>query len=243
MRRFLFLFAVPFSLAAQITVHLSPATNQAFDTYVAAAEAKMDWKEHLPATAKKVEVQPWEGKSPITVDNGLIHDWVASVLVPGASVEKTLMVFQDYDQYKKVFGPEVVDSRLLGHEGSRWRAVLRLRRTKVMTVVLHTEYEVDYRPLTEGRTAVLSRSTKIAEVDDQGKELAVGTGFGFLWRLNAYWLLEPRPEGLYLECRSISLSRDIPAGLGWIIKPMVSTVPRDSLTSSLQAIRNALKTP
>jgi len=78
-------------------------------------------------------------------------------------------------------------------------------------------------------------------VDDDGKELAAGTGFGFLWRLNAYWLLEPRPDGVYLECRSISLSRDIPAGLGWIIKPMVSSVPRDSLTSSLEAIRKALK--
>ncbi len=241
MRRILFLLAVQVSIAAQITVHLSPATNQAFDTYVSAAEAKMDWKAHLPANAKKVEVQPWETKSPIEVENGLIHDWVASTLVPGASVEKAVMVFQDYDQYKKVFGPEVVDSRLLGHEGSRWRAVLRLRRTKVMTVVLHTEYEIEYKQLPEGRTAVLSRSTKIAQVDDQGKELAVGTGFGFLWRLNAYWLLEPRTEGLYLECRSISLSRDIPAGLGWIIKPMVSSVPRDSLTSSLQAIKNALK--
>ena len=90
MRRFLFLLAVPFSLAGQITVHLSPATNQAFDTYVSAAEAKMDWKPHIPSSVKKVDVQPWDAKSPIDVENGLIHDWVASVVVAGASVERAL---------------------------------------------------------------------------------------------------------------------------------------------------------
>ncbi len=241
MWRILLLLAVPSALAGQITIHLSPATNQAFDNYVSAAESKMDWKPHLQARSKNIEVTAWGGKSPVEVESGLIHDWVASVLVPGANAEKALTLFQDYDQYKKVFGPEVVDSRLLGHEGSRWRAWLRLRRTKVMTVVLHTEYEVDYRSLEEGRQGVLSRSTKIAEVDNQGKELAVGTGLGFLWRLNAYWLLEPRPEGLYLECRSISLSRDIPVGLGWMVRPMVSSVPRDSLSSTVLAVRNALK--
>jgi hypothetical protein len=238
---FLLLLAVPAALAGQVTIHLSPATNQSFDNYVTAAEAKMDWKAHQPAKSKNVEVAPWQGKSPIPVESGLIHDWVASIVVPGATAEKALALFQDYDRYKMVFGPEVVDSRLLAHEGSHWRAWLGLRRTKVMTVMLHTEYEIDYQSLPEGRKGVLSRSTKVAEVDDNGKELPVGTGLGFLWRLNAYWLMEPRPEGLYLECRSISLSRDIPVGLGWIVRPMVSSVPRDSVTSTVQAVRNALK--
>jgi hypothetical protein len=240
-RRILLLLVLPAALAGQITVQLSSATNQAFDHYVQSAEAKMDWKIHLPALPTNVEANPWDGNSPIEVQNGLIHDWVASTLVPGASAEKALALFQDYDQYKKVFAPEVVDSRLLGHEGSRWRAWLRLRRTKVVTVVLHSEYEIEYRSLGEGRWAVLSRSTRIAEEDTSGKELAPGTGSGFLWRLNAYWLIEPRREGLYLECRSISLSRDIPAGLGWIIRPITSTVPRDSLISTVRAASKGLR--
>jgi hypothetical protein len=91
-------------LAGQITVHLSPATNQAFDKYVSAAEAKMDWKAHLPARTKNVEVAAWEGNSPIEVESGLIHDWVASILVPGASAEQALALFQGYDQFKQVFG-------------------------------------------------------------------------------------------------------------------------------------------
>jgi hypothetical protein len=58
--------------------------------------------------------------------------------------------------------------------------------------------------------------------------------------LNAYWLLEQRPEGVYLECRSISLSRDIPAGLGWAIRPMMTTVPRKSLHDTLEATARAV---
>lgn len=240
MRRVLLLLAIPLTLAGQITVRLSTATNHAFDNYVESAEAKMDWKAHLEVKPKAVSVKPWQGKSPIDVESGLIHDWVGATVIPGATPDKALAVFQNYDEYKRVFGPEVVDSRLLSHQGGRWRAWLRLKRKSVMTVVLHTEYDIDYRSLSDSRWAVLSRSTKINEVDDDGKELPAGTGYGFVWRLNTYWLIEPHPEGLYLECRSISLSRDIPTGLGWMIKPMVSTVPRDSLRRTIEAVRDAL---
>ena len=76
---------------------------------------------------------------------------------------------------------------------------------------------------------------------DGRNDLPAGTGQGFLWRLNSYWLLEPRPEGLYLECRAVSLSRDVPTGLGWMIRPMIAGVPRDSLQSTLDAARKALQ--
>jgi len=47
--------------------------------------------------------------------------------------------------------------------------------------------------------------------------------------------------GVYLECRTISLSRNIPTGLGWIIRPMVSSLPRESLTATLESTVRALK--
>ena len=210
---------------AQFNTRLSPQTDQAFDAYVKTAEAKMDW------TA---------GKSPVQVKDGMVHDWAKSVVAPGATMEKALAMFQDYDRYKVVFAPEVVDSRLIDHKDRTWRAWLQLRRKKVVTVVLNSEYEIEYRPLADGRWAILSRSTRISEVDD-GKELAPGTGHGFLWRLNAYWLLEPQPQGLRMTCRSISLSRDIPTGLGWMVKPMVSSVPQESLDATIEAVRRALR--
>jgi len=58
--------------------------------------------------------------------------------------------------------------------------------------------------------------------------------------LNSYWLIEPREGGVYLECRSISLSRDIPVVFEWIIKPMVTSVPRDSLRGLMKATAREL---
>ena len=62
----------------------------------------------------------------------------------------------------------------------------------------------------------------------------------FLWRLNTYWLIEPRPEGVYLECRAISLSRDIPFGRS-LVEPFLTSVPRESLQSTLDATVRALR--
>jgi hypothetical protein len=44
-----------------------------------------------------------------------------------------------------------------------------------------------------------------------------------------------------MQIESISLTRDIPAGLGWLIGPFVQSVPRESLEFTLNATRNALR--
>ena len=235
------LLSIAVAARAQITVHLSNQTNQAFDAYIKAAEAKMEWKANPATKAGKIEVASWAGKGPVQVEEGLIHDWVGSVEVPGATAERALAMFQDYGAYKKVFAPAVLDSSLASRAGELWRVHLRLQQQQgLVTAAFDTDYDVEYRALERSQFAILSRSTRIAELDG-GKDLPVGTGSGFLWRLNSYWLIAPRPGGVYLECRAISLSRDIPLGLGWMIKPMVSSVPRDSLRDSVDAARRALR--
>lgn len=234
------ILAAPGALLAQTTVHLSTQTNQAFDNYVQNVEARRDWEANPRNKSGALQISPLGGKTPISVPDGLIHDWIASVEIPGATVQKALAVFQDYDHYKTTFAPEVIDSKSLGHEGNVWKAWLRLRRKNVVTVVLDTNYEVEYVPVGTDSWAILSRSTRVTELED-GKALPPGTGNGYLWRLNAYWLLAPRPNGVYLECRSISLSRDIPGALRWLISPMISRVPRDSLQATMDEARHELE--
>jgi hypothetical protein len=227
------------SLSAQIAAVLTERTQSGFDSYVQTAERKMDWQPVLEPRDGMVQVSTWGGKGSRAVNGGLIHDWVAGVEVPGASVNKALKMFQDYSDYPRIFAPEVIEANVLSQSGNFWKVHLRLRRKNVVTVVLDTDYEIEYRPLGNGRWAIISRSTRISEVD-KGEMLPPGTGNGFVWRLNTYWLLKPRPGGLYLECRTISLSRDIPAGLGWLIKPTVSGISRDSLRSMVEAARRGL---
>jgi len=68
------------------------------------------------------------------------------------------------------------------------------------------------------RMQVRSFTTRIAEVEDpdtaREREKPVGHDNGFLWRFNNYCSIEGRPEGAYVQCESISLSRSIPTGLG-----------------------------
>jgi hypothetical protein len=227
------------SLSAQIAAVLTERTQSAFDSYVQTAERNMDWQPALEPKVGMVQVSTWGGKASMAVDRGLIHDWVAGVEVPGASVKQALAMFQDYADYPKIFAPEVTEANVLSQSGNFWDVHLRLQRKNVVTVVLDTEYEIEYRPLENGQWAIISRSTRISEVD-KGETLPPGTGNGYLWGLNTYWLLVPRPGGLYMECRTISLSRDIPTGLGWLIKPMVHSASRDSLREMVEEARRGL---
>jgi hypothetical protein len=61
-----------------------------------------------------------------------------------------------------------------------------------------------------------------------------------MWRLNTYWRFLERDGGTYIQCESITLSRDVPFGLGWLIKPFVTEVPKESLNFTLNKAKAAL---
>jgi hypothetical protein len=150
---------------------------------------------------------------------------------------------RNYDNHKNLYRPEVIDSRTLSQQGDNFKIHLRLLKKKILTVVLNTEHDVRYFPLDKTRVHSRSYSTRIQEVDDPGKpaerQLPVGNDHGFLWRLNSYWRFQERDGGVYVECEAISLTRGVPTGFGWLITPIVRDLPRESLTNTLGATRQA----
>lgn len=90
-----------------------------------------------------------------------------------------------------------------------------------------------------------SHSTHIAEVKNAGnpneREKPVGHDEGFLWALNSFWRMEEKDGGVYVQCEAITLTRDIPAALAWLIKPFVSDVPKESLYTTLNSTRIGLQ--
>jgi len=187
-----------------------------FDAYVKRAE------QQLPTTNGVTR----------EVKGGLIHDWSAEKFIANRTPEQVVKLLQSYDRYREVY-PEVMESRLISREGNRFRAALQLKRHKILTVILNTEYDVDYQGLDGGGWRVMSRSTKVEESE--------GTDHGFLWRLNSYWTITPAAGGVKVRCRSISISRDVPHGLGWMVKPLVREMPRESLEAMLAATAKALE--
>jgi len=260
-------FAQAASLAAAIpksapAAELKPETLRAFDDYARQRERRLDeerlkggsarflWLDDSPqrrerAKAGEVAIAGAGDKNPRSVPGGLIHDWAGGVFVPSATLSRVLGVVQDYDRHKRIYQPEVIDSKLLRRDGDRFSIYYRLMKKKVLTAVLNTEHDVHYVPLGSGRIHSRSYSTKIAEVENPGevgeKELPPGTDHGFLWRLNSYWRFAERDGGVYVECEAISLSRGVPFGLGWMIEPIIRDLPQESLQKSLGATRDAAK--
>jgi hypothetical protein len=234
---------------------LKPKTVEAFDRYIRETEQRLAdskiflWADESVDRARRVKagevvVEPFRGKAVFEVPGGLVHDWVGSVFIPGATLERTLAMVQDYDHHKDVYQPDVIDSRLISHAGNDFHIYLRLLKKKVITVVLSSEHDVKYTPLDKTRWRSVSRTTKIAEVEKAGKpeerEKPPGTGEGFLWKLNSYWRFEERDGGTWLECEAISLTRDIPTGLGWLVQPIIRDLPKESLANTLRLTRAAL---
>ena len=183
------------------------------------------------------------GKS-IAVPDGMIHHWIGTVFVPGATLAQTLAFEEDYDHHEDYFRPDVMRSKILRHNGNDFTIELRLYKKKVITTVLDTEHEVHYTLVDSTHAWSRSRTTRIQEVDNAGEKderlEPAGHDRGFLWRMNTYWRFEQKDGGTYVECQSVSLTRDIPACLGWLIGPYVTSVPRESLTFTLATTRSAV---
>jgi len=180
----------------------------------------------------------------IRVPGGLIHHWIGTVFIPGANLRQTLALEQDYDHHQEYFRPNVMRSKILHREGNDYSIELWLYEKKVITAVLDTQHQVHYQIVDATHAWSLSRSTRIQEVDDAGKPdeklEPIGHDHGFLWRMNTYWRFEEKDGGTYVECQSISLTRDIPRGLGWLVGSYLESVPRESLSFTLTTTGKAV---
>ncbi len=239
-------------------VQLKEPTLLAFAAYINNAEAAMEqalhegpflWSEAVAERAQlvrkgKVLAQLWSEPGPVTVPGGLIHDWIGAAFIAGKTVTETLALVQDYDDHKNIYKPEVIASSLMSRHGNDFQIYLRLLKKKIITVVLDTDHDVHYSSLDPQRWSCRSYSTRIAEVEAPGtakeKVLPPDTGYGYLWRLYSYWKFHESDAGVSVECRAISLSRDVPSGLGWIVHPIIGKLPRESLIHTLTATRQAL---
>jgi hypothetical protein len=180
----------------------------------------------------------------IVCPGGLIHHWVGVIFINGAKLDDVLGVLQDYDHQSTYYSPDVERSKIESHDGDHYRVFLRFRRHNVITVVLNTEHDVHYFHDAPGRAHSRSSAVRIAEVENPGKsderEKKPGDDGGFLWRMETWWRMEERDGGVYVQSEAASLTRDIPIGLGWLVGPFVTSIPKETLVFTLDATRKAV---
>jgi len=245
---------------------LQPATIRAFEIYVAATEARFGkslrrpeffWIDELPAEKRaeayerlksgKVEmrrVNGEQGAETSAIPGGMIHDWQGMVFIPGAKLDEVLEFLKDYNSRATDYAPDVERCKIEEHDGDHFRVFMRFRRKKIITVVLNTEQEIWYYRDSPTRAHSRSTATRIAEVENAGtpkeKEKPPGEDSGFMWRLETWWRMEERDGGVYVENEVVSLTRDIPAGLGWMIEPFVTAIPKESLEFTMEMTRRGV---
>jgi hypothetical protein len=253
--------------ASPAPAKLRSETVRAFDRYLHLTEERNDaelqrgpallWVDALPESQRtmahaalergEVEIHQLntvENGKPMVCPGGLIHHWVGVVFIPAAKLDDVLGVLQDYDRQSTYYAPDVERSKIESREGEHFRVFLRFRRRKVISVVLNTEHDVHYFRDAPGRAHSRSSAMRIAEVENPGRnderEKQPGQDGGYLWRMETWWRIEERDGGVYVQSEVASLTRDIPTGLGWLIGPFVTSIPKETLLFTLESTRRAV---
>ncbi|HEX7959411.1 MAG TPA: hypothetical protein VF493_05810 [Terriglobales bacterium] len=247
-------------LPSLYAAELKPETAQAFDAYLRSYEKNsplsagefLSVDHQFPALRAQSYERLRGGEVLIEhreppedrFSGALLHHWVGTAFFPGATLDEVFAVLEDYKSYQATYAPEVVQARILERKQDDFKVELRLRKHKVVTVLLDTDYDVRFQHIDASHGYSRSYSTRIAEIEHPGeaseRELPPGNDHGFLWRLNTYWRFVEKDGGVYAQCESISLTRDVPSGLGWLVGKFVESIPRESLVFTLNSTGKAL---
>ena len=249
------------SAAGIAAARLCPESVAAWNRYVSATEARiaaelassrgflaLDFAADA-ATARRallageIVIEPMDGAKaggvPIGVPSALVHHWRGAILIPGTTVTRLVAALEQ--SAPPAGQADVLESLVLERRPDWMRVSLKLQRKNIVTVVYNTEHVVVFSHVNDVRATSASTATRIAEVADvntpQEHELRPGDDRGFLWRLNAYWRYEQAANGVIAECESITLSRDIPAVVKYVVRPLADRAARESMTSTLASLR------
>jgi hypothetical protein len=229
---------------------LSPSAERGYGVYVSNVEARLARQHARPGTYL-VESAGEAGMRVEAVNGGtwqvsgaLLHHWRGAAFVPNATPKDLFAVLRDFSQYPRHYAPQVVAARALADNGETATLAVRFKEQRVLTIVLDGEYKAETRLFGNDRGYSFSRSSHVWQIDNPGttheRRHPEGQDDGFLWRLNSYWSFTRVPGGLQMECEAVSLTRDVPPGLGWLMKPIVGNLPRQALEFTLRATKNAL---
>jgi putative flippase GtrA len=205
--------------AAQAS-ELRAETVSAWNSHIAEVETHLDWR------WADAGPQDPTGRS-IGVAGGTIHEWRASVRLPGLSVGELVHALEVPGLPPP--SDDLLEAKVLGRQGSdRLQVYLKVSRTAIITVVYDTEHDVSF----DRRSSTLATSRSVAtRIQESG-----GGDRGFLWRLNSYWRYRQVGDSVQVDLLSVSLSRSVPMIARPIAGPVVERIARESVQRTLDAM-------
>jgi hypothetical protein len=237
---------------------LKKETRQAWDAYIQTANSQMVdrshdpflWVDEVPDRSRSVRdgeilVSSIGQQNPKPVPYGLIHDWIGAAFIPDAKLEDVLSAARDYGHYKEFYKPNVIDSKSLGAAGACDKySMLVANHEAIATIALEGEYEACYHRLDDRRWYSIAHTTRMQEIRHYGQagaqELPADQGSGYIWRLYSFARFEERDGGVYVELEAIVLTRDIPSAIRWAVNPIVRSVSKNAMLTSLRQMEEAI---
>jgi hypothetical protein len=241
---------------------LRPATLSAWQEYLQAANDRTTarlaagkpflWIDEEPDRVRRVRqgeiiVAPLVGRGTKSVPSGLVHDWIGAVFIPNATVDSLLGVVHDYDGYKNIYKPAVMDSRSMASNvtGTQFSMTMQ-RHVLFVNAAMRALYRSHDFALGPRRGYTVVDTTSVQQIQDYGQPsqtvLPPDTGSGYLWRISSISRYEQRDEGVYLEIEALALSRDIPVSVRWMVSGVVNHLSVNSLNTTLDQTRQAVGT-
>lgn len=249
-------YAAPIADSAE----LQPATLNAWNAYVHDAGSHTQqrgagglpflWMDESPDRAARVRrgevvVAPVVGHGTEDVPHGLIHDWIGAIFIPGGTVGSLWAVVHDYDGYRQMYQPVVTSSRTLAcADNSQEFQMVWQRKVLFISAAIEGHYQARDVMLDAHRGYSTAEAVEVREIEGYRQPgehlLPPDTGNGFIWRIRSVARYEERDGGVYLELEAMALTRDIPASLAWMAKPVVNHLSINSLTATLRQTRDAV---
>ena len=240
---------------------LKPETLKAWNAYIRTAESRMKarldtahsflWADEAPDRTSRLRqgeilVSPMAGRGWESVPGGLIHHWMGAAFIPNVAIEDVLAVVHDYGRYKEIYKPIVVDSKVLDCSAAQQRfSMLWLHKVLFVTAALRSQYESHDFQVDERRWYNIAGTVRVQEIENYGRPgehmLPPDEGDGFVWRMFGIARYAERDGGVYVELEAFALTRDIPASLRWLVAPVVARLSRNSILTTLQQTRDAVR--
>jgi hypothetical protein len=236
---------------------ITDKTLDAWNSYVHDSEtelsAKLDNPDHFISIERRSNrPQPVQFRTGLSiysphgggmpVPSGLVHHWFGTVFIPGAHVHELLSVLQDYDDYSTVYKPAVVESKVLTQDHDEFTYRLKfVQKGFGVKAGLVGEFKSTYRSLTPDVGYSVTEATSLTELADVGtadeRPLLLEDAHGYVEKVFTIVRYRQVEGGIYVEVETLTLSRDVPPAVRWLVSPLIQRFSHHTMADTLEILR------
>lgn len=200
---------------------------------------------HSPSDALHVSSPHASGRP---IPSGLIHYWIGITLLPHAHTDDVLAVLQDYNRYAQVFQPATVESHLTGRSGDTYSYRLKfIQKAMGVRTGLVGDFQSTYVRINDRSGYSLTEATTLTELQNPGESterpISLAESHGFLEKSFTVVRYSEQQAGTMIEIDSVTLTREVPGSLRWLISPFIHRFARQTMTATLESIQTQVTAP